>query len=203
MDLVLSLINEYDQKKSILLQDYKHFVNTKFGSDLEKHIYESYNKIINTDKYIERYLRLFNYYNSDINDEIVKEMIFEKLQNEYDTILLIQKDIIIHLKFSSADNMNIESLLMLFEKITGFISANQFKNHPVYNILLRIQQVHKTNAEIFMNTYENCKNDDYNKEVFKLTDSEIIIHNEEILQRSKINKNINNIELNNIKCSNE
>jgi hypothetical protein len=199
MDAVLLLINEYDEKKFLLLQDYRNLATNKFGSDLDIHIYEAYNRIINIDKYhVERYIRLFNYYSNCINDIIVKEMIFEKLQNEYNIILGIQKDIILHLKFYNSEDMSIVTLLVSFEKLASFMYINKFKKQPVYKALLRIQEVHKIHGEIFMNSRENCKHDNYDKELFKLTDVEIIARNEEILQKSKSNKTQLDIEYNTI-----
>ena len=117
MDSLLATIDAYDSQRLILLKEYLSQANNRFGSNVTMSLQEAYEKIINTDKNnVERYLKLYDYFNG-ITDKIVKDMIFEKLDAEYNIILNIQKEVSIDLHFSNPDNVCIETLLITFEKI--------------------------------------------------------------------------------------
>ena len=74
---------------------------------------------------------------------------------------------------------------------------------------MRIQEVHKIHHGIFTNMHENSKQEEYDQNVFKLTDEEILTRNEEILGHSNnkfsgpLDIQFNNIKLNDVKCFNE
>ena len=209
MDALLATIDAYDEQRLILLKEYISQANNRFGKNVTFSVHEAYEKLINTDKNtVERYLKLYDYYKS-IDDKIVKEMIFEKLDAEYNIILDIQREVSVDLKFSNPDNMCIETLLTTFEKISKFGCGDRFKTEPIYKSLMRIQEVHKIHHGIFTNMHESSKQEEYDQNVFKLTDEEILARNEEILGHSNnkfsgpLDIQFNNIKLNDVKCFNE
>ena len=139
MDSLLATIDAYDEQRLILLKEYLSQANNRFGTNITISIHESFERIINTDKNIvERYLKLYDYYKT-VDDKVVKEMIFEKLEDEYSIILDMQRDEGLKLKFNNPDNMCIETLLTTFEKISNFVRNNRFKTEQIYKSLLRIQ----------------------------------------------------------------
>lgn len=209
MDSLLATIDSYDSQRLILLKQYLFQANNIFGSNVTLSLHEVYEKIINTDKNIvDRYLKLYDYYKT-IDDKIVKEMIFEKLDAEYNIILNMQKEVSVDLKFSNPDNVCIETLLITFEKISNFTDINLFTNKPIYKSLIRFQEVHKIHHGIFTNMHESSKQEEYDQNVFKLTDEEILARNEEILGHSNnkfitsLDIQFNNVKMNEVKCFNE
>jgi hypothetical protein len=209
MDSLLATIDAYDEQRLILLKEYLSQANNRFGTNITISIHESFERIINTDKNIvERYLKLYDYYKT-VDDKVVKEMIFEKLEDEYSLILDMQRDEGVKLKFNNPDNMCIETLLTTFEKISNFVHNDRFKTEQIYKSLLRIQEVHKIHHGIFTNMHESSKQEEYDQNVFKLTDDEILARNEEILGHSNnkftnpLDIQFNNIKLNDVKCFNE
>jgi len=211
MEFILQTIDEYEMKKNILLHEYRNKASTNFDYDITKCITKTLEIITDVDLHnVERYLGLVKFFFQIEDNNLVKQMLYEKLEQEYDLILDVQRKIGFNMQFSDPENTSIETIIAALEKIIGFMYPNKLNKLPIYNALIRLQDVHKMHSSIFMSTYENSIKEDYNKEVFKLTDEEIIAKNAEILENSKRinNGNLdmefnNGLNLNNLKCSNE
>lgn len=192
MENIIALVRQYQNEDWTLRQKYIHNINSTFGDDLLTVIGLIRQRLIQADqKEVDRYLKLYKHFSERVDDNIVKQMLHEKLQQEYTTILGIQREIGLMMKLTIQDDEDMMNVKMSVDSIIdnmlilNTLFSNLFDN-TMKDTLYRFKRVHDIHHDIFMNVHENSRYEEYDKETFRLTDEEISNINKHIADNASI-----------------
>ncbi len=141
---------------------YQDKINEKFGQDLQIIIRKvKYTLVEMYNKEMKRYMKLYNHIISADLDKSIKQMLYEKLQDEYDKIMDIQKNICLMLKL--ADNTSLDIIIKFLDILNNVFDRYNVMESLIKNIFNELQNIHKLQSEIDIN---------YTYPIFNLSDDE-------------------------------
>ena len=201
MEALLDVIQEFHTKQMCLMLDYQVKADSCFGEKLSAIAEDVSTVISELNSSVERYSHLFDFIKTSTKeDDIVAKLLLEKLEQEYNVILVTQRKLSALLRFKDTENVSIDMIYSAFKNIASLYSHNTFNNDASYKILETTMRVHADQASLFSGCLVHSDHFDHetlyiydttkpvekiDQEIFKWTDEDIKKENDKIIENDK------------------